>query len=266
MCVTESTADLHGPRWGARAGDWAELVAELSRPAWVAIADLAAVGEGTRVLDVGCGSGEFCVLAAERGAEVAGIDAAAGMLAVARERVPAGEFREGPMEELPWPDASFDVVTGFNAFQFAADTGGALAEAARVCRPGGVVAVCVWSRPEESEQFAVMRALADLQPPSASGPSLSRPLAEPGAAAAALAEAGLEVVDEGEVDVPFAPPDRDSFVRGMLTVGAVQPAIEHSGEEAVRAAIAAAGEPFRRDDGSYLMRNRYRYAAGRRAA
>ena len=97
---------------------------------------------------------------------VSGIDAAEGMLAVARAAVPAADLRLGGMEDLPWEDGAFDVVTGFNAFQFAADTTAALAEAARVVRPGGLVAVANWGRAEEQELAAVMTAARPLLPPS----------------------------------------------------------------------------------------------------
>ena len=75
-------------------------------------------------------------IAAARGAAVSGFDAAEAMLAIARERVPAGDFRVADLEAMPFSDASFDVVTGFNAFQFAGDPVRALSEARRVARPG----------------------------------------------------------------------------------------------------------------------------------
>ena len=107
----------------------------LSRPAWEAVLAAVGVGEGTTLLDVACGSGELAALARARGAAVHGIDAAEAMIALARTAVPGADLRVGTLEALPWPDAAFDVVTGFNAFQFAPDMVAALAEAARVTRP-----------------------------------------------------------------------------------------------------------------------------------
>jgi SAM-dependent methyltransferase len=72
------------------------------------------------LLDVGCGTGGAAFLAAGHGARVAGLDASLDSVEVARERVPTGDFRVGDMESLPWPDGSFDVVTGSNSFQFGA--------------------------------------------------------------------------------------------------------------------------------------------------
>jgi SAM-dependent methyltransferase len=256
-----TSAAIHGPCWGARAGDWAELAAGMSAPAWEVVAEATGVGEGTGVLDVGCGSGEFCRLAAARGAVVSGIDAAEGMIAVARRWCPGGDLRVGSMESLPWGDDSFDVVTGFNAFQFAADRLRALGEARRVTRSGGLVAVCNWSRPQESQLFAIMGSLRELRPSPSPGPPSPDPpaIGEPGVLEELVRQAGLEQIQAGEVDVPFEAPDRKTLARALLAPGAVTPAIEHSGEEPVRRAIIEAAAPFERPDGSYRIENRFRY-------
>jgi ubiquinone/menaquinone biosynthesis C-methylase UbiE len=101
------------------------------------------------VLDVACGSGEFCELAAARGAQVSGIDAASGLVEIAKRRLPDADLRVGPIARLPWRDENFDLVTGFNAFQFAADFVAALTEAGRATRRGGRVAICNWGRIED---------------------------------------------------------------------------------------------------------------------
>ena len=211
-----------GPGWPRRRG--------------LAVADAAGIGPGVRVLDVGCGSGEMCALAADRGAVVSGIDAAEGMIALARRRAPAADLRVGPMERLPWPDGVFDVVTGFNAFQFAASLEGALAEARRVTRPGGVVAICGWGALADRDLAAVYAALSE------SAPSDPAPYD--------LAAAGLEPVSEGEVDVPYESPDLATLERAI---------VDGAGFEASRDAVAEAAAPFRRPDGSYRFENRFRY-------
>ena len=58
---------------------------------------------------------------AGRGSRVGGIDATGALLSIARERTPGGDFRQGELEALPFADAGFDLVTGFNAFQFAGE-------------------------------------------------------------------------------------------------------------------------------------------------
>ena len=107
-----------------------------SRPAL----DAVGAGGGTRLLDAGCGSGLALALAARRGAVVTGLDALAGLLAIARERLPEADLREGDLEELPYADDSFDAVTAFNAVQYASDPTAALREIKRVAVPGAPVA------------------------------------------------------------------------------------------------------------------------------
>ncbi|MEP6592990.1 MAG: class I SAM-dependent methyltransferase, partial [Acidobacteriota bacterium] len=102
-----------------------------ARPLFERVLERTNVGPGTRYLDVGCGAGLACHLGATRGAEVAGLDATESLLAVARQRVPTADLRVGEMEQLPFEDAAFDVVTGFNSFQYAARPIQALAEAKR---------------------------------------------------------------------------------------------------------------------------------------
>src|ERR671938_333072 len=141
------TAQIQGRLWGARSRDYAAIAEGFFRPVYETVFTAAGVRPGTRLLDVGCGPGLADHLAAQRGAQVAGLDAAEASVAIARERTPQGDFRVGEMEELPWPDHIFDVVTSFNAFQFAGDLGDALRAARRVARSGGRVAMVVWGAP-----------------------------------------------------------------------------------------------------------------------
>jgi SAM-dependent methyltransferase len=121
----------------------------------------------TSVLDVGCGAGLFCALAGKRGATVSGLDAAEGLLDVPRRRTPSGDFREGEMEELPFADGTFDVVTGFNSFHYAADPVNALRQARRVSKPSAKVAMAVWGLAKDCQSAAVVKAMGILLPASA---------------------------------------------------------------------------------------------------
>ena len=107
--------------WGERAEAWSRHWGRLADPAREAVARAADIGPGIKVLDAGCGSGEFLALAVERGAIASGIDASPGMLAIARRRAPAADLREGDITALPYADGAFDVVTAFNAVQFTGD-------------------------------------------------------------------------------------------------------------------------------------------------
>ncbi len=155
-----------GPLFGAGAATWAETW-EGSRgwgtPVYEHVLDRAHIGPGTTVLDCGCGAGRFVGLAIQRGAAVAGIDASAELAEIAAKRTPQADIRVGDFEALPWPDKTFDVVTGFSTFQFADDHVAALAEARRVCR--GQVSVAIPTRLADSGIPEVFAALATLFPP-----------------------------------------------------------------------------------------------------
>ncbi|MPZ33694.1 MAG: methyltransferase domain-containing protein [Rhodospirillales bacterium] len=96
---------------------------------------------GIRLLDVGCGDGALICAAAARGAIVAGVDADSTMLTAARQRMAQAGFevtlREGRVEELPFPDDSFDVVASVTVLCFVGDAERAVREMARGLRPGG---------------------------------------------------------------------------------------------------------------------------------
>jgi SAM-dependent methyltransferase len=100
-----------GRAWGERAADWAYLVEPYARGVNDALFDRMGVRPGTELLDIACGSGYAASVAARRGAKVSGLDASEALLAIARARTPAGDFRTGDMFALPFEDDSFDVAT-----------------------------------------------------------------------------------------------------------------------------------------------------------
>jgi ubiquinone/menaquinone biosynthesis C-methylase UbiE len=121
---------------------------------WVsALLDLVALKPGERVLDVACGTGVVARQAASQvgaGGHVVGLDFNGDMLALARAREPAVEWREGNAMALPFGTNAFDVVVCQQGLQFFPDIGTALREAYRVLVPGGRLAVAVWCAIESS--------------------------------------------------------------------------------------------------------------------
>lgn len=103
----------------------------------------AGVRAGQRVLDVACGTGVVAVTAARRGAQVTGLDLTPALLERARENGATAAvditWQEGDVEALPFPDASFDVVCSFKVLAHVPEIRAAVAEAARVAVPGGVL-------------------------------------------------------------------------------------------------------------------------------
>ena len=106
----------------------------------------AGIADGMRALDVGCGSGLLTSALADRlgAAKVAAADPSERLLATCAERVPGADVRRAPAEELPWPDANFDAALSSLVLGFMSDPDRGVREMARVTRPGGTVAACMW--------------------------------------------------------------------------------------------------------------------------
>jgi SAM-dependent methyltransferase len=125
---------------------YARFMGRYSEPLAVQFADLAQVRAGDRALDVGCGPGGLTAQLVERlGADaVSAIDPSDPFVAAIRARFPAVDVRSGVAEQLPFPDDSFDLALAQLVVHFMSDPVAGLVEMARVTRPGGLVAACVW--------------------------------------------------------------------------------------------------------------------------
>jgi len=256
-----------GPLFGERARDWAETwegPSGYGTPLYERVLDRATIGSDSRVLDCGCGAGRFTRMAADRGAKVAGIDAAVELIAIAAERTPSGDFRVGDLEALPWPRDCFDVVTGFNAFQFADDKVQALAEARRVSN--GPVAIVIPTRVSESGLASIFKPLFPLFPPEAlDNMKLSGifSLSEPGKLEQTLGATSLKVVDDEEIEVSITFDNADAAQRAFVGAGPTALAIRHSGEQTVAQALRDALAPFIRKDGHVALPTWYRVVLAR---
>ncbi|KVD77809.1 hypothetical protein WI89_32020 [Burkholderia ubonensis] len=165
-----------------------------SLPALLSALDVRA---GTELLDVACGPGYLSATAARLGAHVIGIDFAPGMVELAKELHPAVQFEVGDASVLAFPDESFDDVGCNFGWHHLLLPEQALAEALRVLKPGGRIALTVWSRPEKA--IAIGMVLA------------------------AIREHG-----NLDVDLPEAPPffrfsDHDEFARALRKAGFAAP-------------------------------------------
>jgi ubiquinone/menaquinone biosynthesis C-methylase UbiE len=192
-------------------------------------------------------------LAAERGAKVSGLDASENLLAIARVRVPAGSFHVGELENLPFADCSFDLVTGFNAFQYAANPAAALGEAKRVAKPGSHIVVVTWGKPGGMPAASLVAALRPLLPPPPPGAPGPFALSDEKALRSFASAAGLESVEVFDVDAPWKYPDLTTALRGLRSSGVAARAMENSSAEAVDEAHTTALTPFRQHDGSYQI-------------
>ena len=249
------SAARQGALWGAAARDWADLTEGVQAPFYEAAFDAINVDSGTLLLDVGCGAGLALQLAAGRGAVVTGLDAAEGLLEVARERLPEADLRQGDIEELPYEDDTFDAVTAFNSVQYATDPTGALREIKRVAKPGAPVAIATWGNPELCEMRLVLGAIGSLLPPPPPGAGGPFALAAPGALEALVEGAGLTAQKVIEVPTPYEFADIETAVRGQLSSGPARAAIEHTSRDAVSAALTEALTPVVRADGTIRLDN-----------
>jgi SAM-dependent methyltransferase len=181
---------------------YARFMGRFSEPLAVQFADAAGVREGQRALDVGCGPGALTAQLVERlgvGA-VCAIDPSDSFVAATRARLPAVEVRSGAAEHLPFPDDAFDITLAQLVVHFMADPVTGLAEMARVTRPGGVVAACVWDHAGGTGPLAAFwQAVHDLDPAAQDEAGL------PGASAGHLAllcqQAGLGRIEPSSLTV-----------------------------------------------------------------
>src|SRR5919197_6608278 len=256
------SAEKWGPLWGDRPRDWAEIE-DQQVPTYAEAIRRVGVTAGQRVLDIGCGTGVFLRLVAERGAVPFGLDASEALLETAGERVPEADLRLGDMELLPYEDEKFDLVTGFNSFFFAADLVAALREAGRVAKPGAAVVIQVWGRPERCDleaQKQVARRYFPPPPPDAPAPPK---LWEPGVLEQLASEAGLTPEATSEKTYAFEFPDEDTLGRLLMApMGTAELAgLEH--EDALRRDSVAALAAQRAPDGSYRLENEFHYLVAR---
>ena len=181
------------------------------------------------LLDVGCGSGLFCKLAAAEGAAVTGFDSTDTLIEQAKKRVPDINFFVGEMEEPPFDDKIFDIVTGFNSFQYAANVTHALTEAKRVLKDDGKLVVNIWGNKEDCEAATFLKAVGSLLPPPPPGAAGPFALTENKALEKILEEIGFTIIINNDIDTIWDYENTGIALRGLLSAGPAVKAIEHNG-------------------------------------
>ena len=193
------------------------LIGRYSVPLAPRFADFAGVGEGVRVLDVGCGPGQLTAELASRGAAVAAVDPSQAFVAACAGAVPEADVRAGSADALPWADATFDAVLSQLVLNFVPDPDAAVRELARVTRPGGTVAACTWDR---DGGFRMITALVE------AAHSIGAPMPHPGSVMDYRREAELadlwrrtelDDVETTGIEVEARYDDFDDYWGGFLT-------------------------------------------------
>ena len=243
-----------GALWSTDPDAWAVTEAQQA-PVYEEALREVGVAPGARVLDVGCGTGVFLRRCADLGAEVAGIDAAEGLLELARTRVPEGDLRLGELAELPFADDTFDLVTGFTSFFFADDIVRALRETRRVARPGAAVVAEVFGHPDRCDLEAVKAVAARFR-------EAEEEYWRPDAIELLLPDADLRLERAFDVDCTYRYPDEAAVGEAMLAAGGARQLAGARVDE-LRAAIVDALAHCRQPDGSYHVTNEWHVVIAR---
>jgi SAM-dependent methyltransferase len=130
---------------------YVRFMGRYSEPLAAGFAAAAGIRAGQQALDVGCGPGALTAQLVERlgPAAVCAVEPSASFAAAVRQRLPGVDVRQSPAEHLPFPDGRFDAALAQLVVHFMSDPVAGLREMARVTRPAGVVAACVWDHAGE---------------------------------------------------------------------------------------------------------------------
>ncbi|WP_165495196.1 class I SAM-dependent methyltransferase [Actinomadura roseirufa] len=151
--------------WAGRAPAYQRGFARLTRFLVDPLLDAAGVAEGTRLLDVGTGTGVVSAEAVRRGAVVSAIDADPQMAAAARANVPGLDVRVAVLPDVPFGDAEFAAVTGNCVINHVGVPEATLGALRRVLRPGGRLALSCWTMPGSGALALVREAIDEVGVP-----------------------------------------------------------------------------------------------------
>ena len=253
-----------GAAWGHAALDWAHLFEPYGRDAAERVFGETGVGPGTDLFDLACGSGYATARAARLGATVTGLDASVELLEIAQRRTPAGRFDAGSMFALPYNDRQFDVVTSFNGIWGGCEV--AMAEAARVTKPGGTVAVTFWGPGDKLDFRDMFIALGGATASTKDEMVGLASIGAPGVAEKMFADAGIEIVERGATLAVHEAGDADAMWRCLRSPGLMKPALDQLGDDGLRSRLMPTLDAFRAADGSYQVTNELTHVIGRKTA
>jgi SAM-dependent methyltransferase len=215
--------------WGGHAAEFATLSEPANCREYVAIHHRLSVSQNDRLLDVACGSGLALELSALRGATGAGIDASERLVAIARDRNPGADVVVGDMNQLPWDDATFTVVTSFRGIW--GTTPSAVAQIYRVLVPGGRVGLTVWGHIKASSGAWALAPFRMAAPQKVENQAAMVALGRPGAGEELLAQHGFADIERIEVPFVWEFADPEVYARTIASTGPAYEAIQNVGED-----------------------------------
>lgn len=247
--------------WGA--GSYEATAAELA-PVAQAIVQQARISGNDDVVDIACGTGNAALLAAARGARALGVDGAARLLQIARDRAQAQglvlELREGDLLALPVDDAAADAVLSVFGVIFAQDPGAALREVRRVVRPSGRVLISAWipAGPIDAMLTAMGRIIGRV---AAAPPPTRFAWSDPDVVASLAAKAGLVLDTTTRAELPIRAASPEAYVlagQQHPMALAVRPLIERAGiGPEIREAMTAVLHETNEDPAAFLVHSPY---------
>jgi SAM-dependent methyltransferase len=254
-----ATNSRQGELWGTAPEDWALYLETTFIPVYKKILNKSRLAGGASILDIGCGSGLFLKMAEAKGACITGIDLSDALLKIARERNPSAKLLNQDMADLPFEDQSFDLVTGFNSFQYAEDFTRVLKEIMRVLKDDGKLVIGVWGTATECESLKVLNSIASLLPEPTPGTPGPLALSNNGQVEYLLATGGFNITDNSTIECPWNFSSLQDAFRGILSAGPSVEAINFAGLDKVKEKLLSALAPFNLYEEIYVLENAFHY-------
>jgi SAM-dependent methyltransferase len=251
-----SNGTQDGP-WGLNAANvWERKFEPQRTPLFQAIIEATNAGNGKSLLDAGCGAGSIASAAHRAGAKVFGCDSSEAMVALAKRKLPDGDFRVADLAALPYPVDSFDIVVACDSLLSAARAPQAVRELSRVCKEDGKLAILIWGHPRKSDQSRVFAAMHSTLP--APPPATALALTGDGVLDEILADAGLPIVRDIQVALDYRFDSFEDFWTCLRLLGAVERMSEAVGEDTLHRTTREAAKPSIEESGRLVMKNVYR--------
>lgn len=254
-----SGKNRQGEFWGTAPEDWALHLETCFIPVYKKIISKTGLKQGDSILDIGCGSGLFLKMAHAKTHSLNGIDLSDELLGIAHQRNPEAGLLNQDMNELPFPDKSFDLVTAFNSIQYAEDVSHVLAEIKRTLKDDGRLVIGLWGDASECESLEVLASIASLLPEPVPGSPGPLALSSKGTVEGLLADAGYKLVENSTIECPWNFSSLNDAVKGILAAGPSAEAIHYAGKEKVTEKLISSLQSFNIYDEIYVLENAFRY-------